>query len=113
MPGLFSTDVAGDVAGMSAAAGSRNLGTEGPEEAASISQRVIRRGLSKVEGPIQSERGLLYSLQMGASTNQSLGASVFSSRQEFGNDLSNLIELTAVDMSLSTLYLHELHHRQV
>ncbi|KAG7212723.1 hypothetical protein KM043_012990 [Ampulex compressa] len=72
----------------------------------------VRRGLSKAEGPIHNEKGFLYGLQQGIS-NQSLGASVFGSGQELSTDLSVPIELTAVDMSLSTLYLHELHHRQV
>lgn len=72
----------------------------------------IRRGLSKAEGPIHNEKGFLYGLQQGMS-NQSLGASVFGSGHELSTDLSIPMEITAADMSLSTLYLHELHHRQV
>ncbi|XP_076683763.1 autophagy-related protein 9 isoform X3 [Andrena cerasifolii] len=74
--------------------------------------RAVRRGLSKAEGPIHNEKGFLYGLQQGMS-NQSLGASVFGSGQELPTDLSVPLELTAADISLSTLYLHELHHRQV
>lgn len=74
--------------------------------------RAVRRGLSKAEGPIHNEKGFLYELQQGMS-NQSLGASVFGSGQELPTDLSVPLELTAADISLSTLYLHELHHRQV
>lgn len=77
-----------------------------------LQSSVVRRGMSKAEGPLHNERGLLYGLQHGIS-NQSLGASVFGSGQELTSDLSVPTELTAADMSLSTLYLHELHHRQV
>ncbi|XP_076652143.1 autophagy-related protein 9 isoform X2 [Halictus rubicundus] len=70
----------------------------------------IRHGSSKLEGPIHNERGFLSELQQGL-TNQSIGASGFN--QEISTDLSVPVELTAVDMSLSTLYLHELHHRQI
>lgn len=77
-----------------------------------MSPRIVRRGLSRTEGPLHSDRGLIYGLQQGVS-NQSLGASLFASGQECATDLSIPIELTAADMSLSTLYLHELHHRQV
>ncbi|XP_043275095.1 autophagy-related protein 9A isoform X2 [Venturia canescens] len=73
---------------------------------------VIRRGMNRAEGPFHNERGLLYGLQQGLS-NQSLGASVFGSGHELTSDLSVPVEFTAADMSLSTLYLHELHHRQV
>ncbi|XP_054011794.1 autophagy-related protein 9A isoform X1 [Hylaeus anthracinus] len=72
----------------------------------------IRRGLSKAEGPIHNEKGFLYGLQQGIS-NQSLGASVFGSGHELSAELTVPLELTAADMSLSTLYLHELHHRQI
>nr|CAD7255835.1 unnamed protein product [Timema shepardi] len=44
--------------------------------------------------------------------NNSLGASVFGCGGELAPDPDTL-ELTAADMSLSTLYLHELHHRHV
>lgn len=76
----------------------------------------IRRGATKKEGPLHNERGFLYDLQQGIS-NQSLGASVFGSGHNYvietHTDPSIPTELTAADMSLSTLYLHELHHRQV
>lgn len=74
----------------------------------------VHRGLSKKEGPLHNEKGFLYDLQQGIS-NQSLGASVFGSGHyiETHADPSVPTELTAADMSLSTLYLHELHHRQV
>lgn len=76
-----------------------------------VLSRVVHRGLRKTEGPLHNERGFLYGLQQGIS-NQSLGASVFGSGHEVSTDLA-VPELTAADMSLSTLYLHELHHRQV
>lgn len=75
----------------------------------------LHRGVTKKEGPLHNERGFLYDLQQGIS-NQSLGASVFGSGHSYietHTDPSVPIELTAADMSLSTLYLHELHHRQV
>lgn len=76
----------------------------------------VRRGVTRTEGPLHNERGFLYDLQQSVS-NQSLGASVFGSGiscgMEMHTDLSVPAELTAADMSLSTLYLHELHHRQV
>ncbi|XP_067005756.1 autophagy-related protein 9A isoform X2 [Anabrus simplex] len=65
----------------------------------------IRGGLSRAEGPIFNDRGLLYSLHSGV-PNTSMGASVFGP----GSDIPP--ELTAADMSLNTLYLHELHRRQ-
>lgn len=73
---------------------------------------LVKRGMTKAEGPLHNERGLLYGLQQGIS-NQSLGASVFGSGQKLTPDFSVPIEFTAADMSLSTLYLHELHHKQV
>jgi len=77
---------------------------------------VLRRGVSKTEGPLHNDRGFLYDLQQGIS-NQSLGASVFGSGHSYvmetHSDPYVPTELTAADMSLSTLYLHELHHRQV
>ncbi|XP_071873693.1 autophagy-related protein 9 isoform X1 [Bombus fervidus] len=77
-----------------------------------ILPHAVQRGLSKAEGPVHNEKGFLYGLQQGIS-NQSLGASVFVSSHELSTDLSVPVELIAADMSLSTLYLHELHHRQV
>lgn len=77
---------------------------------------VQRRGLTKTEGPLHNDRGFLYDLQQGIS-NQSLGASVFGSGHSYVietyTDPYVPTELIAADMSLSTLYLHELHHRQV
>ncbi|XP_012230938.1 autophagy-related protein 9A [Linepithema humile] len=84
----------------------------------SFGTKSIRRGVTRTEGPLHNERGFLFDLQQGVS-NQSLGASVFGSGigtscgMEMHTDLSVPTELTAADMSLSTLYLHELHHRQV
>lgn len=72
----------------------------------------VRGGLNRAEGPRHNDRGLLHSLHQGLS-NQSLGASVFGSGQDLSRDVTVPVELTAADMSLSTLYLHELHHRQV
>lgn len=77
-----------------------------------ILPHAVQRGLSKAEGPVHNEKGFLYGLQQEIS-NQSLGASVFVSSHELSTDLSVPVELIAADMSLSTLYLHELHHRQV
>nr|CAD7453425.1 unnamed protein product [Timema tahoe] len=71
----------------------------------------VRGGLSRAEGPLNSDRGLLYSLHQ-STRNNSLGASVFGCGGELTPDPDTL-ELTAADMSLSTLYLHELHHRHV
>ncbi|PNF28200.1 Autophagy-related protein 9A [Cryptotermes secundus] len=72
----------------------------------------VRGGLSRAEGPIHSsERGLLYSLQQGLPSS-SLAASVFAPVPDMAPETDPL-EFTAADMSLSTLYLHELHHRQV
>lgn len=77
---------------------------------------ILRRGVSKTEGPLHNDRGFLYDLQQGIS-NQSLGASVFGSGHSYvmetHTDPYVPTELIAADMSLSTLYLHELHHRQV
>lgn len=54
------------------------------------------RGLSRREGPAEaSQDGLLYSICGQSCTDTTTG------------------ELTTVDMCLSTLYLHELHHRQI
>lgn len=72
----------------------------------------VHHGLRRAEGPLHNDRGFLYGLQQVIS-NQSLGASVFEPGHEVSTDLSVPTELTAADMSLSTLYLHELHHRQV
>jgi hypothetical protein len=54
---------------------------------------------------------ILFSLQPGFATN-SLGASVLGQRSSMAPEMDPL-EYTAADMSLSTLYLHELHRRQV
>jgi hypothetical protein len=54
---------------------------------------------------------ILCSLQQGLPSN-SLGASVFGPVPDVAPETDPL-EFTATDMSLSTLYLHELHHRQV
>ena len=54
---------------------------------------------------------ILFSLQQGFPTN-SLGASLFGQQSSMAPEMDPL-EYTAADMSLSTLYLHELHRRQV
>ncbi|XP_031789618.1 autophagy-related protein 9 isoform X1 [Nasonia vitripennis] len=77
----------------------------------------IRRNVNRAEGPLHiGEKGLLYSLQqvIGGSY-QSLETSAFSSGQQEMHTIQHTVplELTAVDMSLSTLYLHEIHHRQI
>ncbi|XP_078042423.1 autophagy-related protein 9 isoform X2 [Augochlora pura] len=65
----------------------------------------IRHGSSKVEGPIYNEKGFLSELQEQST--------IFGISQDFSTDLTVPLETIAVDMSLSTLYLHELHHRQI
>lgn len=58
----------------------------------------IKGGLSRREGPPDgSQEGLLHSVFHAADT----------------IDAAHPTELTAADMCLSTLYLHELHHRQI
>ncbi len=54
---------------------------------------------------------ILFSLQQGFATS-SLGASVFGQWSSMAPEMDPL-EYTAADMTLSTLYLHELHRRQV
>lgn len=89
--------------------------TAGGIDRSSNAKSTVRRGVSRTEGPLHNERGFLYDLQ--GISNQSLGASVFGSGHSYilgmYTDPSAPTELTAADMSLSTLYLHELHHRQV
>lgn len=73
---------------------------------------VVRNGLSHAEGPgHSSERGLLYALQQGFPAN-SLGASVFGQGVDITQDTEPL-EAAAAEMSLSAIYLHELHNRQM
>ncbi|KYN37882.1 Autophagy-related protein 9A [Trachymyrmex septentrionalis] len=88
----------------------------GVDQSFATRSTVRRRGVSRTEGPLHNDRGFLYDLQQGIS-NQSLGASVFGSGHSYvmetHTDPYAPTELTAADMSLSTLYLHELHHRQV
>lgn len=57
----------------------------------------MRGGLSKHEGPAHTSQDGLLSSVYGAGTNDALIPT----------------DLTAADMCLSTLYLHELHHRQI
>ncbi|KAJ1528582.1 hypothetical protein ONE63_006985 [Megalurothrips usitatus] len=66
----------------------------------------VRGGLSRAEGPFQ------LSLHKGIPPVVSLGASVFGSGvgSGFGTEPAEG-ELTATDMSLSTLFLHEVHHK--
>jgi autophagy-related protein 9 len=54
---------------------------------------------------------ILFSLQQGLPSS-SLAASVFAPVPDMAPETDPL-EFTAADMSLSTLYLHELHHQQV
>ncbi|XP_077282174.1 autophagy-related protein 9 [Temnothorax americanus] len=88
----------------------------GVDQSFATKSTVLRRGVSRTEGPLHNDKGFLYDLQQGIS-NQSLGASVFGSGHSYvmetHTDPYVPTELTAADMSLSTLYLHELHHRQV
>lgn len=86
----------------------------------------IRGGLSRTEGPCRPEKGVLLGSQEGQPTLQpprlgirgmsdtatSLGASVFGSGPDVALHTEPM-ELTTTDMALSTLYLHEIHHRQV
>ncbi|KAG8236438.1 hypothetical protein J437_LFUL016965 [Ladona fulva] len=91
----------------------------------SHTQGPVRKGLSRTEGPLQSSdgRSLLLSLHQVRGT--PLAQSVYGLE---GSSPSAIIpglspqgpwipevvpELTVADMSLGTLYLHELHHRQV
>ena len=78
--------------------------------------KTMRCNVSKAEGSLHvGERGLLHSLYQSTSTPyQSCASSMISSRhQEMDNEAAVLLELTAIDMSLATLYMHELHYRQV
>ncbi|KAK6634991.1 hypothetical protein RUM44_000240 [Polyplax serrata] len=85
-------------------------------------------GLGRVEGPGRTERGDIYggeptcisgpqSLALGlrgfVDPTISLGASVFGSGPDVMLHSEQTMEQTPADMALSTLYLHELHHRQV
>jgi len=54
---------------------------------------------------------IIFSLQQGFATS-SLGASLFGQQSSMAPEMDPL-EYTAADMSLSTLYLHELHRQQV
>ena len=72
----------------------------------------VRGGLSHAEGPGRSsEKGLLYALQQGFPAN-SLGASVFGQGMDITQETEQL-EITTAEMSLSAIYLHELHNRQM
>lgn len=92
----------------------------------SHTQGPVRKGLSRAEGPLQSSdgRSLLLSLHQvrGTPLTQSAyglegGASptgLISGLAPQSHWLPEVVpELTVADMSLGTLYLHELHHRQV
>lgn len=97
-------------------------GAEMPSSASMTEQNIMsrmsktmhRRNVNKAEGPlnVQGERSLLYGLQQART--QPLNVSGFgSAHQDLLIESTAPIELNTVDMSLSTLYLHELHHRQV
>ncbi|XP_058809457.1 autophagy-related protein 9A isoform X2 [Phymastichus coffea] len=77
--------------------------------------KAMHRGVSRAEGPLHiGERSLLHSLQQATGIiNQSLETSILGTATDINAEASVPLELTAIDMSLSTLYLHELHHRQV
>ena len=78
--------------------------------------KTVRRGVNRAEGPLHTgERSLLYGLQQVTGlSNQSMGVSELNSgHPDICTEATGSVELTTVDMSLSTLYLHELHHRQV
>lgn len=71
---------------------------------------LVRGGLNRAEGPlVGSDRGLLYSLTQCGPT---LGNSMFGPETPMVPE-EHTAEFAAADMSLSTLYMHELHHRQV
>jgi len=71
---------------------------------------LVRGGLNRAEGPlVGSDRGLLYSLTQCGPT---LGNSMFGPETPVAPE-EHTAEFAAADMSLSTLYMHELHHRQV
>lgn len=81
-----------------------------------MSKTMHRRNVNKTEGPldIPGERTLLYGLQQVRAANNPLNVSGFgSAHQDLLIESTSGLELNTVDMSLSTLYLHELHHRQV
>ncbi|XP_032455508.1 autophagy-related protein 9A-like [Nasonia vitripennis] len=78
---------------------------------------LIRRNVSRAEGPLHiGERGLLYNLQKAISgSHRSFNTSAFGSGRQKMHTTQQTAppELTAVDMSLSTLYLHEIHHKKI
>lgn len=76
---------------------------------------VVRKGVSKAEGPLYiGVNSVLLGLQQTVGiTNQSHSTSVFSTGFRDVNTQVSTLEFTTIDMSLSTLYLHELHHRYV
>lgn len=113
MPNQLSVpNISNAMSNQAGTSSSTSMGGDETCSGRSIPPRTFMGRLHKAEGPLHSDKGLLYSLQQGLS-NQSLGASVFGSGQDLVSDLTVPIEMTAADMSLSTLYLHELHHRQV
>ncbi|XP_015188783.1 PREDICTED: autophagy-related protein 9A isoform X1 [Polistes dominula] len=92
-----------------------NFGVSNPNYSASTSQSIPRYqyyGVTRAEGPLYSDKRFMYGLQQSISNN-SLGGSIFGSGNEVVINKSVPTDLIAADMSLSTLYLHELHHKQV
>ncbi|XP_063224010.1 autophagy-related protein 9A [Bacillus rossius redtenbacheri] len=82
-----------------------------PDSSGHEGRRPALGGLTRAEGPLHYDLGLLHSLQQRQEvTNSSLGTSAFG---RGASTNPNPIDLTAADMSLSTLYLHELHQRHV
>ncbi|XP_046397934.1 autophagy-related protein 9A isoform X1 [Ischnura elegans] len=84
----------------------------------------VRKGMSRAEGPMQSSdgRSLLLSIHQARGTpvvQSAYGLDVnspsllpgLSPQGQWGPEV--VPELTVADMSLGTLYLHELHHRQM
>uniref|UniRef100_A0A1B6D492 Autophagy-related protein 9 n=1 Tax=Clastoptera arizonana TaxID=38151 RepID=A0A1B6D492_9HEMI len=68
---------------------------------------------NRAEGPLQSDRSHLFSSHFGASM-PSVGGTIPFQTQENSNTVpEEIAECTTADMSLSTLFLHELHHRQL
>ncbi|GFG31895.1 hypothetical protein Cfor_04514, partial [Coptotermes formosanus] len=71
----------------------------------------LKKMMEVAERPSYLMVVIILSLQQGFAPN-SLGTSMFGQRSSMAPEMDPL-EFTAADMSLSTLYLHELHRRQV
>ncbi|XP_023245456.1 autophagy-related protein 9A [Copidosoma floridanum] len=77
--------------------------------------KVIRKGASRAEGPLYTgERSLLLGLQhLTGASSLSFSVSAIASVLQNRETTTSALEFTTIDMSLSTLYLHELHHKYV